>query len=99
MANENHTDRRTRKFAEVVPPQPTQSAKLSSRGAPSLPDLGPLKNLVGVWVAKGTGWNMIALPFHGAPPAPAGFKFRVLMNQYDEENLPLWTTMFPIEDC
>ena len=85
MANENQTDRRTRKFAEVVPPQTTHLERLSSRGAPPLPDLGPLKNLVGVWIAKGTGWNMIALPFHGAPPAPAGFKFRLLMNQYDEE--------------
>ena len=28
---------------------------------------------------------MIALPFQKAPPPPAGFKFRVLMNQYDEE--------------
>jgi hypothetical protein len=28
---------------------------------------------------------MIALPFQGAPPIPAGFKFRVLMNQYSEE--------------
>jgi hypothetical protein len=28
---------------------------------------------------------MIALPFQGAPPSPAGFKFRLLMNQYDEE--------------
>ena len=28
---------------------------------------------------------MIALPFQDAPPAPAGFKFRVLMNQYNEE--------------
>ena len=28
---------------------------------------------------------MIALPFQNAPAPPAGFKFRVLMNQYDEE--------------
>ena len=28
---------------------------------------------------------MIALPFQDAPAPPAGFKFRVLMNQYDEE--------------
>ena len=28
---------------------------------------------------------MIALPFHDAPPPPAGFKFRLLMNQYNEE--------------
>ena len=30
---------------------------------------------------------MIALPFQNAPSSPAGFKFRVLMNQYDEELL------------
>ena len=28
---------------------------------------------------------MIALPFQNAPAPPAGFKFRVLMNQYNEE--------------
>jgi hypothetical protein len=28
---------------------------------------------------------MIALPFDDAPSPPAGFKFRVLMNQYDED--------------
>ncbi|MFS0757464.1 hypothetical protein ABC383_22545 [Noviherbaspirillum sp. 1P10PC] len=28
---------------------------------------------------------MIALPFHNSPPSPAWFKFRVLMNQYNEE--------------
>lgn len=27
---------------------------------------------------------MIALPFQSAPPPPAGFKFRLLMNQYNE---------------
>lgn len=43
-------------------------------------DLGPLKDLVGQWHAQGTGWNMIALPFQGGR-----FKFRVLMNQYDED--------------
>ncbi len=85
MTNDNGGDRRTRKFAEVIPPQPTPLEKLSNRGAPPPPELGPLENLVGVWIARGTGWNMIALPFHGAPPAPAGFKFRLLMNQYDEE--------------
>ena len=97
MANGNQTDRRTRKFAEVVPPQPTRTdtladarvgmdiEKLSNRGAPPLPNLGPLEQLLGVWIGRGTGWNMIALPFHKAPAPPAGFKFRVLMNQYDEE--------------
>ena len=42
-------------------------------------ELGPLGLLPGTWKGKGTGWNMIALPFDGAL-----FKFRVLMNQYDE---------------
>ena len=81
-----------RKFAEIVsplaPPQPMlrEVASLAAYVAPPpLPDLGPLTQLVGVWVARGTGWNMIALPFHSAPAPPAGFKFRVLMNQYDEE--------------
>lgn len=85
MSNDNQPDRRTRKFAEVIAPQPTPLKTLSSRGAPPAPKLGPLENLVGVWIARGTGWNMIALPFHNAPSPPAGFKFRVLMNQYDEE--------------
>lgn len=43
-------------------------------------ELGPLKFLPGKWKGVGTGWNMIALPFEGAD-----FKFRILMNQYDEE--------------
>jgi hypothetical protein len=42
-------------------------------------ELGPLGLLPGEWEGKGAGWNMIALPFDGAL-----FKFRVLMNQYDE---------------
>lgn len=78
-------DRRTRKFAEVVPPQPGAFLNLTNRGVPPLPELGPLKNLLGVWTAQGTGWNMIALPFDAAPAPPAGFKFRLLMNQYNEE--------------
>lgn len=41
--------------------------------------LGPLKQLPGVWKGKGTGWNMIALPFEQGP-----FRYRILMNQYDE---------------
>jgi hypothetical protein len=85
MANGNKTDRRTRKFAEVIPPQPTHLEKVSNRAAPPPPDLGPLEQLVGVWIGRGTGWNMIALPFQKAPAPPAGFKFRVLMNQYNEE--------------
>lgn len=47
-------------------------------------DLGPLQLLPGVWKSEGRGWNMIALPF-ATPPASAGFNFRVLMNQYNEE--------------
>ncbi|UOQ69196.1 heme-binding protein [Hymenobacter volaticus] len=35
--------------------------------------------------AGARGWNMIALPYQHAPAPPAGFKFRVLMNQYNEE--------------
>lgn len=85
MASGNSADRRTRKFGEVVPPQPGPVRKLTNRGAPQPPELGPLEDLVGIWVGRGTGWNMIALPFQNAPAAPAGFKFRVLMNQYDEE--------------
>lgn len=83
MANETQADQRDRKFAEVFPPLPTK--RLSNQGAPRPSGLGPLEQLLGVWTGQGTGWNMIALPFQGAPPAPAGFKFRVLMNQYDEE--------------
>ncbi|GAB3334023.1 hypothetical protein GCM10027299_41990 [Larkinella ripae] len=76
-------DIRTRKFGDVnLPPK---REKLTNREAPLPEQLGPLKDLLGVWTGKGTGWNMIALPFHNAPPSPAGFKFRVLMNQYDEE--------------
>lgn len=46
-------------------------------------ELGPLSLLKGKWVAKNTGWNMIALPFKDAPD---GFNsFRILMNQYKEE--------------
>lgn len=85
MSNGNQPDRRTRSFAEVVTPEPVQLERVSNRAAPLPPDLGPLQQLVGVWIGKGTGWNMIALPFQKAPAPPAGFKFRVLMNQYDED--------------
>lgn len=85
MPNGDQPDNRTRKFAEIVPPQPTQLERLSNRSAPPPPDLGPLEQLLGVWIGQGTGWNMIALPFQNAPAPPAGFKFRVLMNQYNEE--------------
>ena len=83
MTNAERLDRRDRKFADVTLPPPAR--KLTNRGAPPPPELGPLEQLPGVWTGQGTGWNMIALPFQDAPPAPAGFKFRVLMNQYDEE--------------
>jgi len=51
-----------------------QMAKTSSE------ELGPLGLLPGKWKGERTGWNMIALPFGNAD-----FKFRILMNQYDEE--------------
>ena len=66
------TSPRNRRFYEITPPPEPA------------PDLGPLTNLPGTWRGAGTGWNMIAVPFHGAPP-PGGFNFRVLMNQYDED--------------
>lgn len=78
-------DRRTRRFAEIIPPPSALTESVSDRPAPPPPNLGPLENLVGVWIGRGTGWNMIALPFQDAPAPPAGFKFRLLMNQYDEE--------------
>ena len=47
-------------------------------------DLGPLKHLPGKWSnlpgLEGRGWNIIALPFE-----PGQFKYRVLMNQYNED--------------
>lgn len=43
------------------------------------PELGPLSLLPGKWKGTRSGWNMIALPFDQTP-----FKFRILMNQYDE---------------
>jgi hypothetical protein len=85
MAAEHQPDRRDRRFGEVVAPTVRGVDRLTDRGAPSARDLGPLEHLVGVWKARGTGWNMIALPFQDAPAPPAGFKFRLLMNQYDEE--------------
>lgn len=73
-------DIRTRKFGDVT--LPPKQEKLTNRSAPSPERLGPLEPLLGVWTGKGTGWNMIALPFHD-PSTP--FLFRLLMNQYDEE--------------
>ncbi|MEO5927564.1 MAG: heme-binding protein [Patescibacteria group bacterium] len=85
MTNGNKGDKNPRRFSDVVPSKPPRARKLTAPGVPPTPDLGPLEKLVGLWRAEGTGWNMIALPFHGAPPPPAGFKFRLLMNQYDED--------------
>jgi hypothetical protein len=51
---------------------------------PNAPELGPLKLLPGTWSNtgdfKGRGWNLIALPFE-----QARFRFRLLMNQYNEK--------------
>lgn len=80
--NGREADGRLRKFADVELPK---TGKVSNREAPPAEGLGPLEGLVGTWRGHGTGWNMIALPFHGAPAPPSGFRFRVLMNQYDEE--------------
>lgn len=44
--------------------------------------LGPFKNLPGVWEGRGTGWNMIALPFKPEPNSP--LNYRLLLNQFDE---------------
>jgi hypothetical protein len=91
MASNEQRDLRTRSFADVVTPSAAEAApalprtRVSDRSAPLPPDLGPLELLPGVWTGSGTGWNMIALPFEQAPPPPAGFKFRVLMNQFSEE--------------
>ena len=87
MTNEIQDRPRDRKFVEVVPPPEATQLKRTLRAttAPEEIDLGPLKHLLGVWRGKGTGWNMIALPFQDSPLPPAGFEFRVLMNQYDEE--------------
>ena len=50
-------------------------------------DLGPLTLLPGTWKNEpnlpGRGWNLIALPF--ATQSGAGFNYRLLMNQYNEE--------------
>lgn len=71
-----------RSFGDVLTPKPLPPV---NKDTPDPQDLGPLEKLKGVWRAEGTGWNMIALPFHKAPPSPTGFKFRLLMNQYNEE--------------
>lgn len=41
--------------------------------------LGPFEQLPGTWKSDGFGWNLIALPFANAP-----FRYRLLMNQYNE---------------
>lgn len=84
MAKVPPSSRRNRRFAEVVLPE-NELRSLSRHGVPSAADLGPLALLPGLWRAEGTGWNMIALPFQGSPATPSPFKFRVLMNQYDEQ--------------
>ena len=44
-------------------------------------DLGPLRQLPGLWKSlPGRGWNMIALPFADSP-----FRYRLLVNQYNED--------------
>ena len=89
MPDSNETRIRSREFIEVVPPPPPaieqSSLRVRSPRPTPTPDLGRLQPLLGIWRASGTGWNMIALPFQDAPASPAGFKFRVLMNQYNEE--------------
>jgi len=56
--------------------QLTRSYERAKTGAA---ELGPLSLLPGRWRGKRSGWNMIALPFERGP-----FKYRILMNQYDE---------------
>ncbi len=53
---------------------------LDEQELPAEVNLGPLEHLPGKWEAKGTGWNMIALPFE-----QGDFNYRVLMNQYNEQ--------------
>lgn len=45
--------------------------------------LGPFRQLPGTWEGKGTGWNMIALPFKPTPDSP--LDYRLLLNQFDEK--------------
>jgi len=63
---------KTRSYVPVTPGMP----------ASMMNELGPLAPLLGNWEGKGTGWNMIALPFKDSKSP--GIPFRVLMNQYDE---------------
>jgi hypothetical protein len=49
-------------------------------------DLGLLSALPGKWQGRGTGWNMIALPFFQPDQDPSTqLFFRLLLNQYDED--------------
>lgn len=49
-------------------------------------DLGALSALPGTWRGRGTGWNMIALPFFRQDQDPSQqLFFRLLLNQYDED--------------
>ncbi len=85
MAKSLKSVKNVRTFSEVATVQKPQTRMLL-KAAPSVPkDLGPFKNLIGVWKGTGKGWNMIALPFQKSPAPPLGFKYRLLMNQYDEE--------------
>lgn len=70
-----------RKFADVILPPPPKPLT-ADHAVPNLANLGPLQNLIGLWTADGTGWNMIALPWQNAPAGTP--KFRILMNQYNE---------------
>lgn len=76
-----------RTFGEVIVSQPIRAlwGGLQQPKVPDVNDFGPLKHLEGQWTAEGTGWNMIALPFQDSPAPPAGFKYRILMNQYNED--------------
>lgn len=69
----NAEKNKTRSYVPVTPGMDTSM----------IDPLGPLAPLLGNWEGKGTGWNMIALPFKDAPD-PSNVPFRILMNQYDE---------------
>ncbi len=73
MADNKSNINTMRKVTEVTPSMKSETVM----------QLGPLAPLVGKWEGKGTGWNMIALPFKDTtnPNIP----FRILMNQYDEK--------------
>ena len=67
--------------ANTKPKSLTREMLRPAPGAPAIDQLGPLKNLPGKWeTTNGRGWNMIALPFAGAP-----IHYRLLVNQYNEK--------------